>query len=682
MACDPRGGGRSVDELNTAPAAGDLRPAGTPAGIGADDAYGETWFTATGVAARPRPPLTHDLDVDVCVIGAGLAGLTAAREVARRGWSVAVLERRRIAWNASSRNTGIVVPGFAQSTGTLIERVGTDRARELWALSQEGVEHIRRTIRDGRMREVTQSEGWLHVSKTDRAQAMSDEAETLRGFGADIEVWPTTLVRAKVKSPYYFQAIHFPTAFSIHPYNYALQLAQLAEDAGARIFEETAATSIDPAGVRKRVVTSRGRIRAGHLVFAGNVHLGPLMPDLSHTLIPIHTFAVVTKPFGDNLAAAIEYPGAVSDTDFADHHYRIVGGDRLMFAGRMATREASARRYGRRLRADLRRRFPQLGPVEIDHAWDGAIGITVHRMPQIGEVMPGVWLASGFGGHGLNTTAMAGHLIAGAIVENDDRYRLFEPFELVWAGGRMGRFLAKGFYAVHRRYERWASRRSRKKELWFIKNEPRLKREAEQAAERARIREERAAAAEAARIEREKIRAEQAEAARIERERIAAEKAEAKRRRAEAKAAAKAEAARLKEERRAAERAEKERIAAEKAEAKRQAVESAKAERQAAEQAEAERAASERAEAGRIEVAYRQAERVAEHAARLAAEQNEAQRSAAPAAAEVPANLAPDATSAGPIPAPDQPSPQPSADAETEAPDRVKPERLSFWRRG
>jgi glycine/D-amino acid oxidase-like deaminating enzyme len=525
-------------------------------------AYGETWFTANGGAIEPRGALTYDVDVDVCVIGGGLAGLTIALETARKGWSVAVLERERLAWNASSRNTGFVRPGFAQGAETLVARVGADQAREVWALSQDGVEYVRRTARDIGGTGIVQGEGFLHVSKIDRAPAMSDEAERLRGLGADIELWPASLVRTKVKSSQYFQAIHFPTAFSVDPYQYALGLAQLAEAAGARIFENTPATSIDLAGVRKRVVTPHGRVRAGQIVFAGNVHLGPILPDVAQTLIPLHTYVIVTKPLGEALATAIEYPGAVSDTDFADHHYRIVGGDRLMFAGRISTREANPRRHGRRLRADLRQRFPQLGQVDIDYAWGGAIGITVHRMPQIGEFTPGVWLASGFGGHGLNTTAMAAMLIAGAIVDGDDRFRLFEPFELVWAGGRAGRFVAKHFHSAYRRYEHWASLRSRKNEVWRIANEPRLKKEAEEAAERARIRAEEAAVAEAARIEREKAEAEQAELRRIERARIAAEKVEAKRIRAGQKAAAKAEAARVKEERRAAERAEKEQVEA------------------------------------------------------------------------------------------------------------------------
>ena len=87
--------------------------------------YVPTWYTATMVPASARGPLTFDLDVDVCVIGAGLAGLTTAREVARRGWSVAVLEQQRIAWNASGRNDGFVLPGFAESPDRIVSRAGT-----------------------------------------------------------------------------------------------------------------------------------------------------------------------------------------------------------------------------------------------------------------------------------------------------------------------------------------------------------------------------------------------------------------------------------------------------------------------------------------------------------------------------------------------------------------------------
>lgn len=412
------------------------------------------WYEATSVARPDRPRLKLDLDVDVCVIGAGVAGLTVAREVAQRGWSVAVLEAGQVAWAASGRNMGFVLPGYSENIDNIVERIGLDHAKQLWALSEQGLDYVRRTILDTQMRGVDLIHGWLHVSKTDNTAELQSEVERMRWIGADAEFWPIERVRAQLRSPRYFGGVHYRQAFHIDPYNYALGLAALAEKAGARIFEETPAVSLDPAGVRKRIVTPDGRVRAAHVVLAGNIHLGALMPQLSATLLPVTTFVIVTEPLGDALHEVVRYRGAVSDTNRADNHYRIVGGDRLQWSGRMRAWEASHRFIARGLAKDIRNTFPDLGKVEVAHVWHGTFGRTVHRMPQIGEIERGVWLASGFGGHGLNTSAMGGQLVARGIIEADQTWRLFAPYELVWAGGKLGSVLAQGVYWGTRPIER------------------------------------------------------------------------------------------------------------------------------------------------------------------------------------------------------------------------------------
>ena len=113
--------------------------------------YAPSWYTATMVPTAMRGPLTFDLDVDVCVIGGGLAGLTTAREIARRGWSVVVLETDRIAGNASGRNDGFVLPGFAESMERVVSRVGMEHAKALWDLSEMGLRYVRTTIAEARM---------------------------------------------------------------------------------------------------------------------------------------------------------------------------------------------------------------------------------------------------------------------------------------------------------------------------------------------------------------------------------------------------------------------------------------------------------------------------------------------------------------------------------------------------
>jgi glycine/D-amino acid oxidase-like deaminating enzyme len=419
------------------------------------------WYEATSVARPDRPRLNLDLDIDVCVIGAGLAGLTIAREVAQRGWSVAVLEAAHVAWAASGRNLGFVLPGYFEDIDDIVERTGLDHAKQLWALSEQGLDYVRRTILDTSMPGVDLINGWLHVSKTDNTAALRAEAERMRWIGADVEFWPAERVREQLRSPRYFGAVHYRQAFHIDPYNYALGLAALAEKAGARIFEATPAVSLDPAGVRKRIVTPDGRVRAAHVVLAGNVHLGALMPQLAATLLPVTTFVMVTEPIGEILHDIVRYRGAVSDSDRADNHYRIVGGDRLQWSGRMRAWEANPRFVGRGLANDVRRTFPDLGKIEVAHLWSGTLGRTVHRMPQIGEMERGVWLASGFGGHGLNTSAMAGDLVARGIVDSDQTWRLFAPYELVWAGGLLGRIVAQGIYWGTRPVDRFEQEFSR-----------------------------------------------------------------------------------------------------------------------------------------------------------------------------------------------------------------------------
>jgi gamma-glutamylputrescine oxidase len=268
-----------------------------------------------------------------------------------------------------------------------------------------------------------------------------------------------------LRSDRYFHAIHYPRAINIHPLNYAFGLAAAAERVGARIFENTPVLSLDPAGVRKRIVTPHARLRASHVVLCGNLQIAGLMPQIAAALIPITTYVITTAPLGPVLSEAIGYCGSVSDSDLADNHYRIVGGDRLMWSGRATMWAGNARHYVRTLAADIGKTYPQLGRVAVDYVWSGTLGHSIHGMPQIGELAPGLWLASGFGGHGLNTTAMAGNLIARAVVDGDQTWRQFTPFELVWAGGRLGRTVAQIYYWTKRMRDTLAERRAHAGEI-------------------------------------------------------------------------------------------------------------------------------------------------------------------------------------------------------------------------
>lgn len=392
-------------------------------------------------AATPeiRSRLSFDLDVDIAIVGAGLAGLTVALEAARLGASIAVLEGRHVGWGASGHHLGTVMPGFGLPVADLIERVGLEDARELWALSKEGVDHVRATATEAAMPGISLSEGALEVSNIDVGETLISRLQTLSGdLDTEVEGWQVDRVRAELRTDRYFHGIYYPKAFQIDPRRYVHGLSALARRAGARIFEDTPVVSIDPSGIRKRIVTPSARLRASHIVLCGNVHLGAPLRRLSETLLPVWRYAAVSEPLGERLDEVIAFKGSVIDSDGIDH-FRIVDGDRLMWASPETTWEARPRRFASAIQRRINTLFPRLGQVPIADVFGGAVGITVHGMPQVGQLRKGLWVASGFGRQGIATSAMAGLLVARSILWGDERWRLFSPFELVWAGGPTGR---------------------------------------------------------------------------------------------------------------------------------------------------------------------------------------------------------------------------------------------------
>src|ERR1700736_964242 len=304
-----------------------------------------TTKTSESQALRERARLSFDLDVDIAVVGAGLAGLTVPLEAARLGASVAVLEGRHVGWNASGHQLGTVMPGYGLPIGDLIARVGFEDSRELWALSREGAEFGRATATEQLIPGIAPSEGALEVSNVEAGDQLISRLQMLgEDFETEVEGWQVERVREQLKTDRYFHGVYYPKAFQIDGRKYVHGLAALAKRAGARIFEDTPVVSIDASGIRKRIVTPSARLRASHIVLAGNIHLGAPLRRLSETLLPVWRYAAVTEPLGERLADAMTFKGSVTDTDGIDH-FRIVDGDRLMWASPETTWDARPERF-------------------------------------------------------------------------------------------------------------------------------------------------------------------------------------------------------------------------------------------------------------------------------------------------------------------------------------------------
>src|ERR1700682_1123356 len=187
-------------------------------------------------AAMPeRPRLSFDLDVDIAIVGAGLAGLTVALEAARLGASVAVLEGRHVGWNASGHQLGTVMPGYGLPIGDLIARIGFEDTRELWALSKEGAEYVRATASEQQIPGIALSEGALEVSNVDVGDQLISRLQMLgEDFETEVEGWQVDRVRAELKTDRYFHGVYYPKAFQIDGRKYVHGLAAAAARGGAR----------------------------------------------------------------------------------------------------------------------------------------------------------------------------------------------------------------------------------------------------------------------------------------------------------------------------------------------------------------------------------------------------------------------------------------------------------------
>lgn len=420
---------------------------------------GETWYEATASRGSPRQALSGRVEAEVCVIGGGLAGLTTALELARRGRSVALLEARRIAWGASGRNGGFVSNGFAEGMGNVVRRVGLEAAQALYRLSRFGTEYVRREIAETDP-SIKMGEGWQGcIRYSNAAEKQRAVAEMVRDFGQDLQFLDIAETRARVASERYFQSSYDPTAFHMHPLRYALMIAAKAEAAGARLFENSPALSVTREGSVQVVRTAGGEVRAGDVVHCVSALDRRIHRPTGRAVLPVATYVAVTEPLVQDV---IRTRSAISDSRRAGNYYRLIDEKRLLWGGAITTRVSEPARLAERMKRDMVSVFPSLGNPRIEYAWAGLMGYARHFMPLIGSDGQGQWWATAFGGHGMNTTAMGGILISRAIAARDDEYRRFAPFAPEWAGGPFGRVGVQAGYWYMQLKDRLDERRYRK----------------------------------------------------------------------------------------------------------------------------------------------------------------------------------------------------------------------------
>jgi gamma-glutamylputrescine oxidase len=384
--------------------------------------YPPSYYAATRADLAPLPELRGEVRADVCIVGAGYTGLSAALHLAQRGYGVVVIEAHRVGFGASGRNGGQVGSGQRQDQLWLEKAAGRDNARRMWDLAEEAKALVRSLITDHAM-PVTFHPGVGHACWTAAEVRHSrDYAEKLRrdyGYG-HLEQLDRDAFRAVVGSPAYQGGEIDWGAGHVHPLNYAIGLAQAAIKAGVRIFERSEVHQVDP-GAAPVVRTGHGRVLAKQVLLAGNGYMGNLSRPVAARVMPINNFILATEPLGDRAKDILAKPIAVCDTKFVVNYWRLSEDNRLLFGG--------GESYGykfpdlvKTVRKPMLEVYPQLADARIDYAWGGTLAITMNRMPCFARPGQNVFSASGYSGHGVAMATLAGKLMAEAVVGSAERF--------------------------------------------------------------------------------------------------------------------------------------------------------------------------------------------------------------------------------------------------------------------
>lgn len=409
--------------------------------LAADEALGRgSYYDLTAPRNSTHPFLEGEVDCDVAVVGGGLAGLSAALELAERGYRVALLEARRVGAGASGRNGGQTLAGLACDMSVVEDRLGADAARLVWQTTLDAQDLIaQRRARFGI--ECEWQPGFLCLAVNARkASALSNWLGRMqRRYGYDARWLTPTELPQWIDSPRFHSGFHDPRSGHLHPLKYTLGIARAAASLGVSIFERTPVLSMEIDADKVRLRTPEGSVRAAHAVLAGNVYLQGLAPALTPRIMPVGTYIVASEPLDPALLHSLmPSRSAVCDSNLVLDYFRPTADHRMLYGGGASYSTATPARLAATLQRRMEKSFPQLASVRLTHTWGGFVDVTMNRAPDFGRLAPHVYYLQGFSGHGLALTGLAGKLVAEAIAGQAERFDVYARLRhRSFPGGRL-----------------------------------------------------------------------------------------------------------------------------------------------------------------------------------------------------------------------------------------------------
>jgi len=384
-------------------------------------------YYAMGDSWTPRTALRGEIKADVAVLGGGIAGCAAALHLAKRGYRVALLEARGIAYGASGRSGGQTIFGLAVSQQKLEREVGRADAHRLFDLSVEALDLTQSLIREHAI-DCDYRPNHLHLAvKPRHVRELEQWARELQDdYGyASARLLNRAELQDHVRSDRYLGGLLDPRSGHLQPLKYTQGLARAAETAGAVLYENSEVLRYEN-GTEVRVHTSEGTVRCAHLILCGNAYIGAVAPALSRRILGVGTYIIATEPLGEERARGLlPSNAAVADINWILDYFRRSQDHRLLFGGRVSYSSVQPPRLAESMRQRMLRVFPSLMDINVAHAWGGYLDITMSRAPDFGRLAPNVYYLQGFSGHGVALAGLAGKLVSEAVAGTAERFDVF-----------------------------------------------------------------------------------------------------------------------------------------------------------------------------------------------------------------------------------------------------------------
>jgi len=409
--------------------------------IGPNPGHAASYYAASARDKRVRPKLDGQHTADICIIGAGFTGISAALELSEKGYAVIVLEADRIGFGASGRNGGQIVNGYSRDLETIARRYGQDKADKLGEMSLEGGRIIRERVAKYGI-ECDLVNGGFFAAFTDKqVKEMAGVREHWMTHGHDgLEMVSKAEVAKYAKTDRYVGGMIDRHGGHIHPLDLVLGEAAAAESLGAKIFENSKVVHLDT-GPQPFVCTEGGIVRAKHILVCGNAYMAGIAPKVTEKMMPVSSQVMATEPLDAKLIEELLPSNyCVEDANYVLDYYRRTADNRLLYGGGIGYGGQDPKNLTGVIRPNMLKTFPQLKDVKIDFAWSGNFALTLTRIPHMGKLSDTVYFSHGDSGHGVTTTHLLGKILGEAVHGQMSRFDVWSSLQAYpFPGGRMFR---------------------------------------------------------------------------------------------------------------------------------------------------------------------------------------------------------------------------------------------------